>query len=360
MTTSEPWKDSTILIVDDEESNIEMLTRVLRRAGYAHVHATADSRQAERLFQELRPDIVLLDLRMPYLGGFEVLERLAPLLPIDGFVPILVISADFSPESKQRALSMGAKDFLSKPFDSIEVLLRIRNLLEARHVALAVLEQNQALEQRVRERSRELAQAQIEILDRLALAAEFRDDETRQHTQRVGEMSAKIARALGLAEPFVQLIRLAAPLHDLGKIAVPDSILLKLGKLSPEEFTVIKSHTTIGAGILSGSRYPLLQMAEQIAMTHHEHWDGTGYSPGLGGESIPLVSRIVAVADVYDALLHARPYKPAWTQDAAIEEIVRERGKSFDPLVVDALLSIVSGERPASADGPRFASAESD
>lgn len=352
MTTPEPWKDSTILIVDDEDSNIEMLTRVLRRAGYAHVHATADSRQAEELFRKLRPDIVLLDLRMPYLGGFEVLERLAPLLPVDGFVPILVISADFSPESKQRALSMGAKDFLSKPFDSTEVLLRIRNLLEARHVALAVLEQNQALEQRVRERSRELAQAQIEILDRLALAAEFRDDETRQHTQRVGEMSAKIARALGLAEPFVQLIRLAAPLHDLGKIAVPDSILLKLGKLSTEEFSVIKSHTTIGAGILSGSRYPLLQMAEQIAMTHHEHWDGTGYSPGFRGEDIPLVSRIVAVADVYDALLHARPYKPAWTQDAAIAEIVRERGKAFDPLVVDALLSVVSEGHQSAASAP--------
>lgn len=343
--TPEPWKDSTILIVDDEESNIDMLGRVLRRAGYTRVHTTTDPRRVEGMFTELCPDIVLLDLRMPHLGGFELLERLAPLIPADGFVPILVISADFSAEAKQRALSKGAADFLSKPFDSTEVLLRIRNLLEARHLALAVREQNHALEQRVRERSRELAQAQIEILDRLALAAEFRDDETRQHTQRVGEMSARIARALGLAEPFVQLIRLAAPLHDLGKIAVPDSILLKLGKLSIDEFSVIKSHTAIGASILSGSRYPLLQMAEQIALTHHEHWDGTGYSPGFRGEDIPLVSRIVAVADVYDALLHARPYKPAWPKEAAVAEIVKERGKAFDPLVVDALLSVVSEDR---------------
>lgn len=361
--TPEPWTDSTILIVDDETSNIEMLDRVLRRAGYTHVHTTTDARAVEQLFRHLRPDIVLLDLRMPHIGGFEVLERLAPLISAEDFVPILVISADFSAEAKQRALSMGAKDFLNKPFDSIEVLLRIRNLLEARHLAIAILEQNQKLEQRVRERSRELAQAQIEILDRLALAAEFRDDETRQHTQRVGEMSAKLARALGLAEPFVQLIRLAAPLHDLGKIAVPDSILLKLGKLSRDEFSVIKTHTTIGANILSGSRYPLLQMAEQIALTHHEHWDGTGYSPGVREEEIPLVSRIVAVADVYDALLHARPYKPAWTKDAAVAEIVRERGKAFDPLVVDALLTVVGdpaegriapaeGGLPGSISGP--------
>lgn len=350
--TPEPWKDSTVLIVDDEESNLEMLGRVLNRAGYDNVHTTTDSRQVEQLFVEVEPDIVLLDLRMPHVGGFELLERLAPLIPPDSFVPILVISADFSAEAKQRALSMGAKDFLSKPFDSTEVLLRIRNLLEARHLALAVLEQNHVLENRVRDRSRELAQAQIEILDRLALAAEFRDDETRQHTQRVGEMSARIARSLGLAEPFVQLIRLAAPLHDLGKIAVPDSILLKLGRLSEDEFAVIKSHTTIGASILSGSRYPLLQMAEQIAMTHHEHWDGSGYSPGLRGEDIPLVSRIVAVADVYDALIHARPYKEAWTQEAAIAEIVRERGQAFDPLVVDALLKVLGTLNDATAPMP--------
>ena len=343
----EPWKDATILIVDDEEANIRMLDRVLRRAEYSNVHATTDPRRVLTLYTELKPDLLLLDLRMPYVSGFEVLEQLAPLLPLDGFVPILVISADISSETKQRVLSMGAKDFLSKPFDATEVLLRIRNLLEARYLYLAIQDHNEILEDKVRERSDELEYAQLEILDRLAIAAEFRDDETRQHTQRVGETSARIARELGLPDPVVQLIRLAAPLHDLGKIAVPDHILLKLGQLTNEEFSIIKTHTTVGAAILSGSCYPLLQMAEQIAETHHEHWDGTGYAAGRAGENIPLVSRIVAVADVFDALTHARPYKPAWPIPRALDEIKKQRGSQFDPLVVDALVRVMDGEATA-------------
>ncbi|MFN8061166.1 MAG: response regulator [Vicinamibacterales bacterium] len=339
--SAEPWTDASILVVDDDFANVLALERILQRAEYANVHTTNDAREALALYERVRPDLVVLDWHMPFLNGHELLTQLAPLLRRDGFVPVLVITADATPEVKQRALGNGAKDFLNKPFNYAEALLRIRNLLEARSLYLAVQEQTRMLEERVRERSAELARAQVDILNRLALAAEFRDDDTRLHTQRVGEMSERIARELGLADALAQLLRLAAPLHDLGKIAVPDHILLKLGRLSDEEFTIIKSHTTVGASILAGSRYPLLQMAERIALMHHEHWDGTGYTPGVQGEQIPLVSRIVAVADVFDALTHARPYKPAWSEEDALAEIVTQRGRAFDPAVVDALVTIV-------------------
>jgi putative two-component system response regulator len=195
----------------------------------------------------------------------------------------------------------------------------------------------------VRERTAELEETQIEILERLALAAEYRDDDTGEHTKRVGQMSAEIARGLGLPPAEVELIRRAAPLHDVGKIAIPDSILLKPGRLTPEEFEQMKTHTTLGSKMLSGGRFPLLQRAEEIALTHHERWEGTGYI-GLAGDSIPLAGRIVAVADVFDALTSARPYKTAWPRAEAVEEIRRQSGRQFDPRVVEAFLKIVEHE----------------
>ncbi|MCL4846795.1 MAG: response regulator [Acidobacteria bacterium] len=348
MTDLRPCR-GTILIVDDQENNIRILERMLRKAGYEQLVSSTDPRDAQPLFDQHRPDLVLLDLHMPHLDGFGVLERLAPYIAPGTYMPILVLTADISPEAKQRALSMGAKDFLAKPFDSTEVLLRIRNLLEGRFLYLELQEQNELLEQKVRLRTRELEEAQVEILERLALAAEYRDDATQEHTRRVGEISARLAQRMGMPPDVVELIRRAAPLHDLGKIAVPDSILLKLGKLTDQEFAIIRSHTTIGARILSGSRHPLLQLAEQIALTHHEHWDGKGYQPGLGGERIPVVSRIVAVADVFDALTHTRPYKKAWSVERACAEIQAQSGRQFDPQVVDAFLDLVatSGLGPA-------------
>lgn len=331
----------TILIVDDQETNVRILERMLERAGYERLIGTTDPRTVLPLFEDHHPDLILLDLHMPHVDGFGVLERLRPHVADNSYLPILVLTADISPEAKQRALSMGAKDFLAKPFDAIEVLLRIRNLLEARFLYLELQQQNDVLEDKVRRRTSELEEAQAEILGRLALAAEFRDDATQEHTQRVGVMSARLARRMDLPETIVELIRRAAPLHDLGKIAVPDSILLKLGRLTDEEFDTIKGHTSVGARILSGSRHPLMQLAEQIARTHHEHWDGRGYSPGLGGEDIPIAARIVAVADVFDALTHARPYKRAWTVEEAVAEIQEQRGRQFDPKVVDAFLELL-------------------
>ena len=335
------WPEARILAVDDQTQNVNIIERLLRRAGFEHVVTTTDPQQARPLVEELRPDLILLDLHMPALDGFAVLDQLAPLLPPDGYLPIVFITADADSHLKKRALSMGAKDFVNKPFDATEIVLRIRNLLEARYLYLALQAQNEKLEVRVRERTEELEQAQLEILHRLSRAADFRDDDTMQHTERVGRLSAALARELGMPTEEVQLLRRAAPLHDLGKIAIPDSILLKGGGLSDEEFGEMKTHTRIGARLLSGSTHPLLQMAEQIALTHHEQWDGSGYLEGLHGEAIPLVSRIVTVADVFDALTHARPYKRSWPLAEALDELKRLRGRQFDPQVVNALLEIV-------------------
>ena len=225
------------------------------------------------------------------------------------------------------------------------MILRIGTLLETRFLYLQIQSQNQILEAKVRDRTRELESAQIEIIERLARAAEFRDDNTGQHTERVGQMAALLARQIGLPDAQVSLIRRAAPLHDVGKIGIPDSILLKLGKLTPDEFALVKTHTSIGARILSGSRFTILRLAEEIAFNHHERWDGDGYA-GVVGSAIPLAGRIVAVADVFDALTQKRPYKAAWSISDAITEMERQRGKQFDPTLVDAFLRVIEQREP--------------
>ncbi len=335
------FTQARILAVDDQTQNVTVLQRLLQRAGFERVQTTTDPHSAVAMFHAERPDLVLLDLHMPGMDGFAVLDAITPSIPAETYLPIVFITADVDAHLKKKALSRGAKDFVNKPFDPSEIVLRIRNLLEARFLYRALEAQNEILEARVQERTEELEQAQLELLHRLSRAADFRDDDTMQHTERVGRTSAALARELGLSEETVTLIRRAAPLHDLGKIAVPDSILLKGGRLNDEEFAVVKSHTEIGARLLSGSAHPLLQMAEEIARTHHEQWDGSGYLQGLREEEIPLVSRIVAVADVFDALTHARAYKQSWPLPDAVEELRRQRGSQFDPAVVDALLRII-------------------
>jgi putative two-component system response regulator len=335
--------DARILVVDDQESNLQLLDRLLRRQGYAHIETLTDSRQAVDRFVAFRPDLVCLDLRMPHLSGLEVLEDLQPLIGAADYVPILILTADTAAETKQTALSMGAKDFLNKPFDAVEALLRIHNLLETRFLYVQLRSQNERLDQKIRERTLELEEAQHEILTRLALAAEYRDDQTGEHTRRVGHMAALLARELGLADIEVDLIREAAPLHDVGKIGIPDTVLMKPGRLTPEEFEVMKTHTDIGARLLSGSRFPLLRLAQEIARTHHEWWNGGGYL-GLAGDQIPLASRIVTVADTFDAITHDRPYRPGRTIQLAIEELRREAGRQFDPAVVDAFARVLETE----------------
>jgi putative two-component system response regulator len=340
---SRAFRNARILIVDDESNNVEILRRILTRAGFTRIESTTDARDAKRLYIRHRPDLILLDLHMPHLDGLEVMAQLAEIAEAS-YLPILILSADVTPEARRDALSRGAKDFVNKPFQQDEILLRIKTLLETRLLYLQIQSQNQMLEAKVRERTRALEEAQIEIVERLAVAAEFRDDNTGQHTQRVGQMSALLARQLGMPDAQVALMRRAAPLHDVGKIGVPDAILLKLGKLTEQEFAVVKTHTVIGARILSGGKFPLLRLAEEIAFSHHERWDGTGYA-SLAGTNIPLAGRIVAIADVFDALTQQRPYKPAWPISDAIAEIERQRGHQFDPGVVDAFLRVIEEQR---------------
>jgi putative two-component system response regulator len=326
-----------LLIIDDEEVNVRVLRRVLERAGYLHLGSTSDARQAATLFAEFEPDLVLLDLRMPFKDGFTVLEELSTLMPPQTPVPVVVLTADVLPEVRQQALSAGASDFLTKPLDTVEVLLRVRNLLRARFA-------NVRLEVKVHERTRALEEAQLEVLQRLAQAAEFRDDDTGQHTHRVAEIAALLASHLGFSTSQTRLIQHAAPLHDVGKIGIPDEILLKPGRLTPEEFAVMKSHTIIGAKLLTNGRSELMQLAERIALSHHERWSGDGYPHGLKEEAIPLEGRILAVVDVFDALTHARPYKAAWPVEDAVAEIARNAGSQFDPRVVEEFLQLPHAE----------------
>jgi putative two-component system response regulator len=333
-------KEARILIVDDQEANVRLLAQILKQAGYTHMERTTDSRQVLALYEEFHPDLILLDLQMPHMDGYEVMAALRERIPEESYLPILVLTADFAPEAKLRALSAGARDFLTKPFDVAEVWLRIENLLRTRFLYLQVQRQNEILESRVRERTRQLEEAQRETLERLARAAEYRDDDTGQHTQRVGYLSARVAEALGMPPEQVELIRQAALLHDVGKIGIPDSILLKPGRLSPEEYQVMKMHAVFGARLLAKSQAPLLQLAEEIACCHHERWDGEGYW-GIKGEAIPLPARIVTVIDVFDALTHDRPYKQAWPVDEAVAELKRQSGMQFDPEVVEAFLDVL-------------------
>jgi putative two-component system response regulator len=340
--TPRTFKNARILIIDDERPNVDLLRRLLTRAGFHRLEATIDPREATALYIRFRPDLILLDLHMPHLDGLSVMDNLNEIVEAS-YLPILMLTGDIAPEARREALARGAKDFVNKPFDNDEVLLRIRTLLETRFLYLQIQSHNQMLEAKVRERTRELESAQIEIIERLALAAEFRDDNTGQHTERVGQMAALLAKEMALPDSQVALIRRAAPLHDVGKLGVPDTILLKLGRLTDEEFAVVKTHTIIGARILSGSRFPILRLAEEIAFNHHERWDGDGYA-GIARDAIPLAGRIVAVADVFDALTQKRPYKPAWTVDDAVAEIDRQRGRQFDPMLVDAFLKIIERE----------------
>ncbi|HEY0072427.1 MAG TPA: HD domain-containing phosphohydrolase [Chloroflexia bacterium] len=345
------FRDCRILIVDDQEANVLLLSNILKRAGYTNLTSVTDSRQVLPLYSDGRPDLLLLDLMMPYMDGFQVMEQIGPLVGEGSFFPILVLTADVNQDTRRRALSVGATDFLTKPFDATEVVLRIRNLLQTRQLHVRLEGQNQVLDRKVRERTHELEAAQIEILERLAQAAEFRDDMTGQHTRRVGHWSALLAAELGIGDEAVDLLRKTAPLHDAGKIAIPDSILLKAGRLTPEEFDVMKTHAAVGARLLAQGHSDLVRTAERIALTHHERWDGTGYPQGLAGAAIPIEGRIVSVVDVFDALTHERPYKPAWSMREALAEIERQSELQFDPQVVAALIRVAERgdlEEPAS------------
>jgi putative two-component system response regulator len=350
---------ANILVIDDEDMNLRLVARILARAGYRHVTGLSDARELESQLLVTTPDLVITDLHMPNRDGFDVIEALQPWIDEDR-LPVLVVSGDAGVEARNRALTLGARDFVGKPFDPTELALRVRNQLETRLLFEDVRKQIRALRETVHGQTKEVEGARVEMLSHLATAVEYRDECTAAHTVRVGLLAAKLAEVLGLDAIEVSLIQQAAPLHDVGKIGVPDGILRKPGQLTDEEMAVMRTHAEIGADILRSDSSRVLQIAEEIARTHHERWDGRGYPRGLSGTQIPLSGRIVSVADTYDAMISDRPYRAARSPREAVEEIVRCRGTQFDPAIVDALLHVLARRAVPVRDAPRVRAGTAD
>lgn len=329
-----------VLVVDDNAANVALIEQLLSTAGYLNVLSTQEPESVAELSQAWQPDLVLLDLHMPRLDGFGVMAQLGDLMAAPHNLPVVVLTADATAEARYEALELGARDFVAKPIDARELLLRTRNVLHLRELQLELQGQNATLEQLVRERTLDLETARAESLSLLAAVGEFHDDDTHRHTQRVGALAASIAQALGLGETECADIRSAAPLHDLGKVGVPRQILRKPGPLEPAERELMMRHAAIGAQILASAGSRVLQLARVIARSHHERWDGSGYPDGYRGEEIPLAARVTAVADVFDALTHDRPYKSAWDIAAAIDHVAAESGRQFDPAVAEAFATL--------------------
>jgi putative two-component system response regulator len=335
-----PLSSGRILIVDDEPVNLKLLEKMLGGQGYQNLTLVNDPREVLDQYHTTRPDLILLDINMPYLDGFQVMEQLKalddPLLP-----PIIILTAQHGKDFMLRALSGGARDFITKPFDRNELLMRVRNLLDAQLAHHFLHDQNAALEKLVQERTQELHRTRLQVVQRLGMAAECRDEITGNHILRMSHYSALLAQAIGWNELECDLMLNASPMHDIGKIGIPDAILRKSGKLDPEELEIMKTHATIGGKLLEGDDSDLMRMAHEIALTHHEKWDGNGYPNGLAGESIPQSGRITALTDVFDALTSSRSYKKAWTVESAVSFIQDNSGKHFDPLLVDAFIRVL-------------------
>ena len=337
---------SRILIVDGSPQNVFRLIGVFKSAGYTHIEGRSEIEQGRDLVPDFRPDLIVLDLTLHGRKGLNFLHTL-PAVTNNEFLPVLVITQQLDHAAREAAMLLGATDFITSPHNSFDIILRTRNLLQTRTLHNALQERNRFLECEVAERTQglclaqsELKSAQLDVIERLALAGEHHDDDTGAHTRRVAHTSRRLAQVLGLPDEQVELIFRAAPLHDVGKIGISDTILLKPGKLTPEEFETMKGHCEIGAKLLSDGRSDFLETARTIALCHHERFDGTGYPRALKGEAIPLEGRIVAVADVYDALTSERPYKRAWPIEEARAEIECQSGKQFDPHIVQAFLKL--------------------
>lgn len=331
-----------ILIVDDEAANLKLLDKMLGGQGYEDLVLINDPRLVIDSYKEHRPDLILLDINMPQLDGYQVMEQLKalndPLLP-----PIIILTAQHGKDYLLKALRAGARDFITKPFDRNELLMRARNLLEAQLAHRMTHDQKSVLEDMVRERTEEISRTRLQIVQRLGMAAEYRDEETGNHILRMSHISALLAKSIGWSDADCELMLLASPMHDIGKIGIPDNILLKPGKFEPEEWEIMKTHAVIGGKLLDGDDSDLLKMARVIALSHHEKWDGSGYPNGLKGEDIPLAGRIAALADVFDALTSERPYKKAWSVEAAVDLIRESSGKQFDPALVQTFLDQLPG-----------------
>lgn len=332
-----------ILIVDDVEINILVLVEALKN--YSHISVSLDSKLAIESLSHSLPDIILLDLFMPNISGFDVCHYVKN-TPETKNIPIIFITFEKDPLSLNKAFELGAVDYITKPFNILEVNARLKTHLKLKIAENRLKDQNTILEYKVTERTKRLEEKNIELTEvkretilRLCLAAELRDTDTGSHIKRIQAYSELIALKCGMSAENAEQLGLASSMHDLGKIGIPDHILLKSGKLTPEEFEAMKLHTVIGAKTLADGQSDLLRVAYRVALYHHERWDGQGYPHGLSGENIPLEARIVGLVDVFDALLSKRPYKDPFPLDKVIEIIQNEKGKHFDPNIIEIFLS---------------------
>jgi len=354
-------RQSKVMVVDDESTNVKVVRRLLELAGYSQFVTTTESTSAISLLRDERPDIVLLDLMMPQVSGLDILAEVR----FDdelSFIPIVILTAATDRETKLRALELGATDFLGKPLDPSELVARVRNVLSVKAFQDRLQNYSKDLEAAVRQRTAELEASRQDVTHCLARAAEYRDDDTGFHIIRVGKYARLLGEVFGITGDQADIFEQAAQLHDVGKIGIPDSVLLKPGKLTHEEFSVMQSHcgvghhilspinnddevilrkhAEVGAKILEVGTSPVLVLAEKIALTHHEWWDGSGYPSRLAGEQIPLEGRITAVADVFDALSSERCYKSAFPIEKCFAIMEAERGTHFDPAVIDAFMRL--------------------
>ena len=346
-----------IFIVDDEQVNVNMLTLMLNRHGSYENFSTTDPLEAVALVEQRRPDMVLLDINMPEKSGLEILEEIRALDGSISRIPIIILTASHDNNLKLRALDLGASDFVEKPFKLAELLTRIQNSLRIKWFEDELERQNSDLERKVFERTSMLNRSRLEVIKRLSKTAEYRDDDTGRHVLRVGIFAAIVARTMKLDPGFTENLFYAAPMHDMGKVGIPDSILLKPGKLTPEEWTVMKTHTEIGGRIfepVDNIRWVgaadelvsndfegdggtnLMKFCRNIALTHHERYNGKGYPRGLSGNDIPIEGQITSIADVFDALASDRPYKKAFPLEKCLAILKEEREEQFHPDVVDA------------------------
>lgn len=324
-----------ILIVDDMETNVDVLLNIL--SDQYEVSVALDGESAIEIALESKPDLILLDIMMPDMDGYEVCRRLQS-MDETRHIPIIFVTAMNEMINETKGFDLGAVDYITKPISPPIVKARVKTHLRLKLAQDALENQNQILEETVKRRTVELQKTQLDIIRNLCRAAEFRDNETGLHVIRMSHYAQIIGLAYGMNKDNAELLLNASHMHDVGKIGIPDGVLLKPGKLTEEEFKIIHQHPEMGAKIIGRSDSDLLKMAFQIAYTHHEKWDGSGYPNGLCGENIPLVGRIAAIADVLDALTTNRPYKSAWSMERAVDLIQRESGKHFDPKLVEAFL----------------------
>ena len=332
---------SVILVVDDESMVTDIVSRWLSAEGYICLTAH-DGEDALDVLSEHECQLVVSDINMPVMDGLHLLENARELCPDTAFIMLTGLD---DRETAMKAIELGAYGYMIKPFEGSEVVINVKNALRRRQLELMRDNYEAGLEQRVEARTAEVQRVQEEITVRLTTASEFRDAETGEHVRRIGLFSELLGQHLGWPRSQTRLLRLAAPMHDVGKIGIPDSILQKPGKLNGEEWATMQTHTSIGARMLEGSGIELLGLSAEIALRHHENWDGSGYPGGQAGDEIPQAARIVKVLDVYDALIHERVYKPPMEERKALELIEDGRESEFDPVVLDAFMECLPAMR---------------